>query len=223
MKVGTDAVLLGSWLRCEPEDRELLDIGCGTGIITLMAAQRAQLAHVTGIDIDGISAKEAAANVSASKWSERIEIHPISLQKMVADGKYGMYFDHIFSNPPYFSDSLKSPSGRKTAARHCDDTLPFATLAESVSVMLKTDGRFSIVLPTETSDIFAACAAAHGLYPSRICRVKTSSGKPVKRILSEFTRMPKHGEIEMEELTIQEKGAYTEQYRLLTKDFHPFF
>ncbi len=220
MKVGTDSVLLGSWMRCMAEDRMLLDIGCGTGILSLMAAQRTPHAMITGIEIDGISAKEAKENALRSPWPGRIEILNCSVQEYASSGEVPV-FDHIFSNPPYFSSSLKSPEKRKSEARH-NDSLPFETLIDTAMRLMSDDGRLSIILPAYESRIFTEKAHLKGLYLARACHVKTTSAKPPKRILSEFSKKAVPAPFP-ETLTIQDNGSYTAQYRKLTEDFHPFF
>ena len=100
MKVGTDGVLLGSWVSCERLDN-ILDIGCGTGLITLMLAQRNSISSITGIEIDKLSSEEAKLNVERSSWSNRIEILNTSLQDYRSHTK----FDLIVSNPPYIEQN----------------------------------------------------------------------------------------------------------------------
>ena len=105
MKVGTDAVLLGSWASCKKANN-ILDVGCGTGIIALMLAQRNLNSNITGIDIDEITAKEAQLNINNSDWKERVKIKHISLQNFVSKKK----FDLIVSNQPFFP---KNPMTRE--------------------------------------------------------------------------------------------------------------
>ena len=96
MKVGTDGVLLGAWASCENQNT-ILDVGCGTGLITLMLAQRNNNSSITGIDIDKAASNEAQLNTNNSDWEERITIKNSSLQ----DFYYKEKFDLIVSNPPY--------------------------------------------------------------------------------------------------------------------------
>ena len=72
MKVGTDGVLLGAWARVE-HCHHILDMGTGTGLVALMAAQRST-ADIVAIDLDTDAVAQAAENVSASPWSNRIQV-----------------------------------------------------------------------------------------------------------------------------------------------------
>ena len=91
----------------KPEDRRALDIGTGTGVIALMAAQRAPQLHIEAIDIDGPSAEEAALNFSESPWPDRLRAHHLPLKGLLPYTE----FDLIFSNPPYYDNSCPTPTG----------------------------------------------------------------------------------------------------------------
>ena len=107
MKVGTDGVLLGAWaFGGIPPEREVrvLDVGCGTGVIALMLAQRFQSAIITGVEINSDAAGEAALNFSASSWGDRLSVTCSDfLEYAVMDGLPGFY-DLIISNPPFGID-----------------------------------------------------------------------------------------------------------------------
>jgi tRNA1Val (adenine37-N6)-methyltransferase len=120
MKVGTDGVLLGAWA---PGGKRILDVGSGTGLISLMMAQRFPEAQVRGIDMDGEACEEAAENVAASPFADRVEIECCRLQDYHSEES----FDAIVSNPPFFLNSLKNPDSKRTMARHTD-SLPFRDL-----------------------------------------------------------------------------------------------
>ena len=127
MKVNTDGVLLGAAMTVRPSDRRMLDIGTGTGTIALMAAQRSSgTARIDAIDIDEPSATEAAANFKASPWDCSLTAHHTSLDGFTPPAEY----DLIFSNPPYFEDSLTAPDQRKSTARHTSDGLSYRDIFE---------------------------------------------------------------------------------------------
>ena len=148
MKVNTDGVLLGASMTIRPEDKRLLDIGTGTGTIALMAAQRSCAGtRVDAIDIDEASASEAAANFGNSPWSENMMACNMSLDEF-ANETHAMY-DLIFSNPPYFEDSLTAPDERKSTARHTSDGLSYRDIFDFASERLVPSGRVSLVLPAD--------------------------------------------------------------------------
>ena len=236
MKVNTEGVLVGAWLAipsltAPAKKQEVLDIGTGTGVIALIIAQRLQCisaqSSIFAIDSDGPSATEAQENFSASPWPAMLNAKHLTLQEMTMDNSFENRFDIITSNPPYFKDSLKAPSARRSSARH-NDNLSYGTLISSVAKMLKEKGIFSVVLPAEVLEEFILLAREEGLVPVRICRVKTVSAGKIKRVLMEFKISCKEGciiqkGIPAEELlTIQERGdgPYTNEYRRLTGDLY---
>lgn len=212
MKVGTDGVLLGAWAHVEPSDRRVLDIGTGTGLLALMLAQRCLGAHVTGIDIGDVT--QACENAAASPWASRVAMVQCSVQEFSSAEP----FDLIISNPPYFVDSLTCPDAGRTTARHATE-LPFAELYKAVLRLLAPDGRFCLVLPPAEMDRFLA--DSHSLYPSRRTEVTSTPNSGVKRILVEFVRQPQPAPA-AERLTIGTgvHEQYTEEYRVLTRDFY---
>ena len=127
MKVGTDAVLIGSWVNAS-NSKTILDIGTGTGIIALMLAQKSG-ARIDAIDIDNNAFEQAQENVNNCNWKERITVHHVSLQQFVADST--QKYDLIVSNPPYFVDSSKAIEESRTNARHTDQ-LAYTDLLDGV-------------------------------------------------------------------------------------------
>lgn len=213
MKVGTDGVLLGAWTDVNHSQR-MLDIGTGTGLIALMLAQRCPQASITAIDIDTDAVGQAQENVLLSPWSDRVDVKLQDICKYLTD----KHFDTIVSNPPYFIDSLKCPNDQRNTARHTD-TLDAERLLESVARLLTDDGRFSIILPAEQTDLLIQTAYAQGLYPSRKTTVITRPGLSPKRILMEFQKTKEA--FQPDELIIElERHVYSEGYIALTKDFY---
>ena len=241
MKVNTDGVLLGAAMTIRPDDRRLLDIGTGTGTIALMAAQRAlgipgqagDDKPVTGddepgaggdvmidaIDIDEPSATEAAENFKASPWSDHLHVHNLSLQEFAETGSEK--YDLIFSNPPYFEDSLTAPDERKSTARHTSDGLSYRDIFEFAAERLTGCGRVALVLPADQEAPLCRYARMCGLHLFRILRIRTVERKAPIRIIAEFSRercqTPSDGI-----LTIMNKGKYTQEYLSLTHDFYLF-
>lgn len=213
MKVGTDGVLLGAWSDLS-RTRHLLDIGTGTGLIALMAAQRCPQARITAVDIDPEAVNQARENVIASPWSHRVGV----LLQDVCTYMPDRLFDTIVSNPPFFVDSLKCPDNQRTTARHTD-TLDAGRLLEKVAELLTPEGRFSIILPSGQTEGLLRTAASQGLFPSRLTSVITRPGLPPKRSLVEFQKTVQ--DCQTDELVIElERHVYSEDYIALTKEFY---
>ncbi len=231
MKVNTDGVLLGAAMTLRSSDRSLLDVGTGTGTIALMAAQRLtgmigsaagsfKDCRITAIDIDEPSADEAAANFRRSAWEDILCAHHASLEEFAAAYPDGCY-DLIFSNPPYFEDSLPAPEERRSNARHTSTGLSYRELLNFASSRLSEEGRFSIVLPAEQEQALCRYARMSGLHLFRILRIRTVPRKAPSRMIAEFSRC--RCDVPQEELlTIQNEGQYTEEYLSLTHDFYLF-
>ena len=213
MKVGTDGVLLGAWTDINHSHR-ILDIGTGTGLIALMLAQRCPQALITAIDIDMEAVEQAHENSQSSPWKDRVEVLLQDICSFTTDQK----FDTIVSNPPYFIDSLKCPDSQRNTARHTD-TLDAGRLLASVAQLLTDEGRFSIILPAEQTDLLIQTARTKGLYPSRHTAVITRPGLSPKRVLMEFQKTEKT--FQTDELVIElERHVYSEDYIALTKEFY---
>ena len=224
MKVNTDGVLLGASMSIRQEDRSFLDIGTGTGTIALMCAQRAAdlgcpAPAVTAIDIDEPSATEAAGNFARSPWAASLKACNMSLDEFSASSEDK--WDMIFSNPPYFEDSLQNPDERKNNARHTANGLSYREILDFASERLTDGGRVSFVLPAEQEAALCRHARMCGLHLFRILRIRTVPRKAPGRIVAEFSRqrcaIPEEGL-----LTIQNEGKYTQEYLSLTRDFYLF-
>ena len=230
MKVNTDGVLLGAVMTISPSDLRLLDIGTGTGTIALMAAQRLSAASerandkgyalVQAIDIDEASATEAGVNFRNSPWPDMLQAFHTSLDGFIetsGDCKY----DLIFSNPPYFEDSLNAPEERRNNARHTSTGLSYREILDFAADRLSENGRVSFVLPSETENSLCRHARMNGLHLFRIVRVRTVPGKAPSRIIAEFSRV-RTDVPEDVTLTIQNEGKYTSEYLSLMHDFYLF-
>ncbi len=219
MKVGTDAVLLGSWV-IPNGSAKILDIGTGTGVIALMIAQKSN-AEITAIDIDKDSTEQAQSNVAESIFHSQIRVLHSSFQDLVktCDKKFNL----IITNPPYFIDSLKSNDDTRKIARHTD-SLSFGDLLDGVKKLLDEKGKFCLILPRNEALLFREMAKVKGLYLSKLLRVRTRSEKDSeKRHIMQFEF--KESEFSESTLIIEEDSHrnYTADYKALTKDYYLSF
>ena len=228
MKVNTDGVLLGAAMTIMPHDRRMLDIGTGTGTIALMAAQRfyrsvgpaqCESISVDAIDIDEPSASEAAMNFKQSPWAGSLHAYNRPLDQFAAETSEK--YDLIFSNPPYFEDSLTAPDERKSTARHTSDGLSYRDIFEFAKERLTDGGRVAFVLPADQEASLCRYGRMCGLHLFRILRIRTVPRKAPSRIIAEFSRSRVES-VDDAVLTIQNEGQYTQEYLSLTKDFYLF-
>ena len=212
MKVGTDGVLIGAWTDT-PKNGKALDIGTGTGLISIMLAQRSDL-DIDAIEIDESAFEQAKDNISNSPWPQKINLHNISLQDYTVEHKYKL----IVSNPPFFTNSHKTPSENRNLARH-NDSLSFDELLQKTSNMLHNEGHASFIIPFQEEQNFIETASKHRLYPNRITRVKGNTDSPIKRSMIEFSF--NHDRVNYDELIIEiSRHNYTLEYIELTKEFY---
>lgn len=212
MKVGTDGVLLGAWFPASA-GMSVLDVGSGTGLIALMAAQRGA-GQVTAIEIDASAAAQAARNAAASEWAGKIQV----VASDIADYHTDARFDRILSNPPYFRDSLRSPDAGRNAARH-NDRLSYETLVSCSIRLLAPGGLLCVVLPFDAADEFVRCSLTAGLYLARRTDVVTVQGREPKRSLLSFSTVyiqPRTDVLNMREAD----GNESAQYVNLVRDFY---
>jgi tRNA1Val (adenine37-N6)-methyltransferase len=215
MKVGIDGVLLGAWTPIGNANK-MLDVGCGTGLIALMLAQRSE-AEIRCIDIDENAVLQATENVKNSPWSNRIAVLQSSFQDFANISTER--FDLIVSNPPYFVNSLKTPNVSRTTARHTD-SLTHEELIESALKLLNPDGRICIILPVAEALQCIRFAEGKGLCCSKQVTVFPKPGVPAKRLLLEFSR--NQTERLETELTIESENRhqYSPEFTELAKDFY---
>lgn len=216
MKIGTDGVLLGAWVSLEKKPQSILDIGAGTGILSLQLAQRCFAETLEAIEIDEDAFEQCVLNFENSPWGDRLFCFHASAQEFAAEMEEE--YDLIISNPPFYSDKYKSENNQRNTARFAD-TLPFKDLVIFAYQFLSEKGIFALILPRKEEENFIALASEVGLFPKRICRVKGNLTSEVKRSLLEFTF--EKIKIIKEELTLEtSRHVYTEAYKKLVKDFY---
>lgn len=219
MKVGTDAVLLGAWANVHNANT-ILDIGTGTGILTLMLAQKNTTAHITAIDIDAGAVAQAQYNFNQSKFSAQLTVQHIKLQQYVL--QCNVLYDIIISNPPFFENSSRANDTARNLARH-NDSLTLAELLQAVATLLMPNGIFYVVLPATQEPIVASLVAKQGLCITQIMYIHTKEHKAPKRILIAISKQMKP---KMEEHLIIELDArheYSEEYKALTSPYYVRF
>lgn len=215
MKVGTDGVLLGAWAKVE-ECSRILDVGTGTGLIALMAAQRSA-ADIMAIDLDGDAVEQARENVAASPWKQRICVMAMDMREMML-AEHDEPFDALLCNPPFFENSLKCPDAARTMARHTD-TLSFDQLARSAARLLAPHGELSVVIPYDRAADMTVSAACHGFFVTRKTLVYGVEGARPKRVLMAFAR--EASRCITDTLTIRDSAhQYTPEYIRLVSPFY---
>ena len=215
MKIGTDTMLLGAWTDVSGA-RHILDVGTGTGILSLMLAQRSD-AQITAIEIEKNAAEEAAENVRNSPWPNQVAVENISFQEFAE--RSTRKYDRIISNPPFFGNNLKSASKNLAMARH-NDLLSLSDLAEGAEKLLSENGKLSLVFPVESALKFTELAVKKNLFPIRQTEVSHKNTCKTNRFLLEFSR--KQLPPKKDYLSIQTENGYdfSAEFKKLTRDFY---
>ena len=212
LKVGTDGVLFGAWVNYHGAER-VLDIGTGTGVLALIAAQRNPSAYIDAVEIDDAAAEQAAENAAASPWSDRVRVHRMDVRRMTASEP----FDLIICNPPYYAGYSAAADDRVGLAKHSDE-LQFDELMDAVDRLLSLPGRLAVIIPLNREKAFLKETERVSIHPIRRCVVKYVAHRPAKRVLLELDRTG--GAVQEEELTIERTGPfdYSTEYRSLISD-----
>ena len=211
-RVGTDGVVLGALCNGEGVARAL-EVGCGTGLISLMLAQRFSSAVFDALDINTKAVEIAGQNFSNSPFANRLNVVEINYNDFESVEKY----DLIVSNPPYF----ESDSSKDLIARH-QVLLSFQQLIYKSARLISDTGILSVIIPCDDAEDFITIAEDNNLHLIRKIDIYGIKGGKLKRNILEFSR--KLSELVLEELVLEkEKRIYSDEYRELTKDFHPMF
>ena len=218
MKIGTDGVLLGSWVKPEIEPTNILDVGTGTGIISLMLAQRFASAEIEAIEIDPDAYEQAVSNFENSPWGDRMFCYHASFQEFFQE--MNETYDLIISNPPFFSATQKSPDDQRNTARF-EDALPFEHLFYGASKLLSENGTFALVVPFNQEEKIIEIAKQMHLLPVKITRVRGNAAAEIKRSLLEFQfTSPERKTIDNVLILEKERHNYTDEYANMAKDFY---
>ena len=216
MKIGTDGVLLGAWASIKHNPFSILDIGAGTGVISLMLAQRSSADVIEAIEIDDNAYEQCVDNFESSDWSDRLFCYHAALQEFAEE--IDDTYDLIVSNPPFYSEDYKTMDASRDMARF-QDAMPFEHLVICASKLLSDEGKFAVIIPFKEEEHFIDLASKSKLYANSILRVRGSSTSEIKRSLLEFSFQKE--KVKINELTIEiKRHLYTEDYINLTKDFY---
>ena len=218
MKIGTDAVLLGAWADVSFA-REIVDVGCGSGVIALMMAQRNNNGRVLAVDVNHDACLDAIANTEKSPWADRVEVIEADITKSFPSVSHPLL---IVSNPPFFNEKLRSPDAGRALARHGDEFTVKELIEISAANMTELSDSLAFIAPTSRTDEIDFLLSLNRLSPRRVCTVYSREGKASIRTLwqvgldgADAPRMKK------EELYIRNSdNSFTRAYIDLTSEFY---
>ena len=214
MKVNSLACIQGAWLP-DIAPQRVLDIGAGTGLLTLMAAQKYQ-AHFDAVEIDALAYEQMTGNIAKSPWQGNITCYHKSIQHFAKDNS--RKYDLIITNPPFFASQLKSPDERINIARH-EDTLTMETLIEICSCMISHEGLISILLPIYETSKLLTYSAFFNLFPVRQLIIRDRPTTASKAAITLFGKGAT--KVHTEYLSIKDSsGKYTQGYKSLLSAYY---
>lgn len=217
MPVSTDGVLLGAWAPVTAA-QQILDIGAGSGLLSLMAAQRNAQAQIDAVELDDGAAVACQRNIAASPWSDRIRLHHVSIQEFSAHT--AQRYQLIMCNPPYFASGPLASNQARAQARHTL-SLTFAELTACCQQLLTADGMACFIVPTSALAEFQRAATAAGLRYQQAVAVSSVVDKPAQRQLVLLANHePTEPWLNAPFAICDKQGEYTATMRQLTQDFY---
>ena len=187
MKVGTDGVLLGAWCSIESFPDTILDIGSGTGLLSLQLAQRTDALTIDAVEINAAAYEQTVENFEQSDWADRLFCYHSSFQDFSEEmNEEAEEYDLIISNPPFYTDAFETKDSSRNTARFTT-ALPFEDLLVGVSKLLSDRGVFTTIIPFKETAAFVKLAAKNNLFLHRVCSVRGTNNSEIKRSLLEFS------------------------------------
>jgi len=219
MKIGTDGVLLGAWCSLKESTKKILDVGSGTGVISLMLAQRFNNATIDSVELENNAHKQSVENFERSVWADRLFCFHSTFQDFANELKEdGETYDLIISNPPFYTDNVKKNNRARNKARSTS-FLSFVELISGVSKILSNQGEFTTIIPFKEEVKFIEISKQNKLFLNKICRVKGNNNSDIKRSLLTFSFYKK--KLDENNLIIEtSRHLYTDEYINLTKNFY---
>ena len=218
MKVCTDSCLFGAWVADKIEKnfinpKTILDIGAGTGLLSLMLAQKSN-AIVNAVEIDKNSFEQTKENFASSPWHQRMQV----FHQDIKEWKMNLKYDFIISNPPFYENDLKSNTLNKNVAKH-HEKLTLKELIQCIKNNIADNGYFAILLPYHRIGYFTTIAIENGFYLKEKLIVKQTPGHSFFGGILLFGTK-KASEIQSELIIKNEDGNYTDEFQELLKDYY---
>jgi tRNA1Val (adenine37-N6)-methyltransferase len=213
LKVGTDSMLLGSFIDSS-HAKTALDIGAGTGVLSLMVLQKNPKIDLDAVEIHSEAAEECSLNFANSPWANLATVHALDFLAFHPTKKY----DLIFSNPPFYLDGLKSGDKHIDQAKHISREM-YEQFMLKTSGLLSEEGRFYVIIPFTQLDYLIHVAKDNRLHLLHQITIHATKEKLNSRVVLLFSK--KEGSCAHSEFTIRlSSGGYTPEYIALTKEYH---
>ncbi|OSZ78792.1 hypothetical protein CAP35_11245 [Chitinophagaceae bacterium IBVUCB1] len=214
MKVSTDSCIQGAWVPVEDGVKHVLDIGTGTGLLSLMLAQRNSEIIIDAVELDVAAANQAKENVAASSWAERISV----LQADVTNYAFSKQYDMVICNPPFFNNSLLSDDAQRNQVRHTI-SLTYDALFAVIQQVLTPTGYAAIILPAAEHQLWQSLLQRNDWCIAKQLFVYPKQGADYNRVVSICTKGNTHTTTETLQI-YSESGGYTDAFSNLLQPFY---
>jgi tRNA1Val (adenine37-N6)-methyltransferase len=217
MKVCTDACLFGAFTanRLPFTAHRILDIGTGTGLLSLMLAQKLNDVMLDAIEIDEAAAQQAKENFEASQWKERLNIYNFSIQQFAET--VNKKYDVIISNPPFYESDLKSDDAKRNLALHSAE-LKLDELIAIAERLLNDNGSFFVLLPYHRTEDLQQLITGKFFIKEKVFIRQTSTHKYFRSmfwLIKQFVN-----EHQSEIIIMNDKNEYSVEFKELLKDYY---
>ena len=218
MKVTTDACLFGAWAAVKMQNEtnkinKVLDIGTGTGLLSLLLAQKNTTAIIDAVEIDESAAIQAQQNFQATTWGKRLQVFTTSIQRF----SHSSLYDFIITNPPFFNNDLPSENDKRNLALH-SKALTLEELIQAIKINLSPNGKFAILLPYHRTESFIQLAAKHFFYVEEKVMVKQTDKHDYFRSMLLFGK--EIVSIKLQEIIIKQNDTYSNEFKNLLSDYY---
>lgn len=218
MKVCTDACIFGAWLarHWKGAGGNLLDIGTGTGLLSLLIAQQTKC-NIDAIEIEPAACQQANDNFKSSPWSNRIR----EIEGDISTFHPDQLYDFVISNPPFYEQDLVSKDAKRNIALH-SSALTVERLISAVDNVIQPNGKWAVLLPSRRRDQAITIAAMKGWSLIKECMIRDHPGSKPFRFCMLFSK-PATNEIQTEDVYIKENGGYSEWMQHLLQPYYLAF
>lgn len=222
MKVSTDAVVFGGWVTQQWKEKRgrVLDVGTGTGLLSLMLVQESMNLEITAIEPEPAAAIQAAENFQNSAWADKLALLETDMYSHSQDSS-SLRYDYVICNPPFFQNQLQSTEKKRKLARH--DALPMETLADASTHLTIKNGKIALIYPADVWSKWMKVAEEFNWYPERVLHIRPKEDKRVHRICGIFSRMQPDTETLHEQIAIYStSGEYSKEISSLLSNYYKF-
>lgn len=214
MKVTEMACLFGAWVASKVHSKStILDIGSGTGLLSLMMGQKNQNAEILGIEIDELAVSQSIDNLKTAKFNHKINF----MQQDIRTWQFHSTFDVITCNPPFFENQLSTQDFKKKTAWH-SDSLTLEELLSRCNMQLQADGVLYLLLPCSRFSELEGKAKTCQLHMNHVVEIAHSEQHMPKTMICQLSK--NYTELVKERFYIKEDGKYSNAFTKLLKDYY---